>query len=101
MEELPEDHITVKVKFFTTLRELTGKREEQVELPFNATVGELLDSLAKRYGPKFVEYVFEKGEVKPYLIIMVDGQSVSQLEGLKTRLKDGVTVAILPPAGGG
>jgi MoaD family protein len=96
-----EEHVKVKVEFFTTLRDITGKREEVVRLPPKATVGELLDSLSRRYGPKFVEYVFEKADVRPNLIVMVDGKSIALLEGLKTPLKNGHTIAILPAFGGG
>ena len=99
-EELYET-VNVRVKFFTTLRELTGKAEETVNLPKGSTVGNLLDELSRRYGPKFVEYVFDKGEVKPYLIVMVNGKSINALDGLKTVLEENSTVAILPPAGGG
>ena len=101
MAELPEDAINVKVKFFTTLRELTGTSELSVKIPKNATVGELLGVLSKRFGPKFVKYLFDKGELRPYLIVMVGGRSISLMDGLKTTLRDGVTVAILPPTGGG
>ncbi|KYH38849.1 MAG: molybdenum biosynthesis protein MoaD [Candidatus Hecatellales archaeon B24] len=96
-----EEYVKVKVEFFTTLRDITGKREEVVRLPPKATVGELLDSLSRRYGPKFVEYVFEKGEVRPNLIVMVDGKSIALMGGLKAPLKDGNIVAILPAFGGG
>lgn len=98
---MEEEYIRVKVEFFTTLRDITGKREETVRLPPKAIVGELLDSLSRRYGPKFVEYVFEKGELRPNLIVMVDGKSVASMNGLKTPLKSGNTVSILPAFGGG
>jgi len=97
--EVPK--IIVNVRFFTTLREITGKKEEKFDLEKHATVENALDELSRRYGQPFIEYVFEKGEVKSYLQILVDGRSINLIDGIHTRLKDGNVLAILPPAGGG
>jgi len=93
--------LKVTVKFFTTLREITGKREEELEMPEVSTVGEVLDELSRRYGAHFADYVFEKGNVRPYLQILINGRNINLLQGLGTRVEEGDTIAILPPAGGG
>jgi len=92
----------VTVKYFTTLREITDKREEEIKFSSDLTVGELLERLSKKYGRKFVDYVYDKGgNVQSYLQFLVNGRSVTTLEGLKTKLKEGDRVAIIPPVGGG
>ncbi|MBX5326673.1 MAG: ubiquitin-like small modifier protein 1 [Candidatus Bathyarchaeia archaeon] len=92
----------VTVKLFTTLRELAGKGEVTVETNNKLTVATLLRKLEERYGEEFREYVYdENGNVKGFLQFLVNGKSVETFQGLKTRLKDGDTVAILPPVGGG
>jgi len=92
----------VTIKFFTTLRELTGKGEEQMELPSVTTVEELLKQLSKRYGRKFSDYVYnDVGNVRGYLQFLINGRSITTLQGLETRLKEGDRVAIIPPVGGG
>jgi len=92
----------VMIKFFTTLRELTGKGEEEMELPSVTTVEELLKQLSKRYGRKFSDYVYnDVGNVRSYLQFLINGRSVTTLEGFETRLKEGDRVAIIPPVGGG
>jgi len=92
----------VTIKFFTTLRELTGKGEEQMELPSVTTVEELLKQLSKRYGRKFSDYVYnDVGNVRSYLQFLINGRSITTLQGFKTRLKEGDRVAIIPPVGGG
>lgn len=93
--------IKVNVKFFTTLREMVGKRSEEFTLPSVATVEHLLERLCKTYGQPFVDYLFEEGNLRSFLQILVDGKNVNLLDGMKTRLRNGDTVAILPPAGGG
>ncbi|NIR86451.1 hypothetical protein GWO13_02335, partial [Candidatus Bathyarchaeota archaeon] len=54
----------VTVKFFTTLREITGKREEEIKSSRDLTVDELLQDLSKKYGRRFKDYVYdETGDV--------------------------------------
>jgi len=95
--------IIVKVKFFTTLREVVGKKEEQVELlSRSVTVEALLQQLSTIYGKEFKDYVYDElGNVRGHLQFLVNGKSASALKGLKTKLAEGDQVAILPPVGGG
>jgi MoaD family protein len=95
----------VSVRFFTTLREVTGKKEETLEFPKGetVTVDRVLKRLTQRYGRKSVEYVYDAktGKVKGFLQFLVNGRSASSLEGLSTRLAEGDVLAIIPPVGGG
>ena len=92
----------VTIKFFTTLREVAGKREERIELSNGTTVEELLRLLSRKYGKGFINYVYdEKANVRGYLQFLVNGKSITTLQGFKTRLKDGDKIAIIPPVGGG
>jgi len=92
----------VIVKFFTTLREITDKREEEIKSSKDLTVGELLEQLSKKYGRRFMDYVYDKkGNVQSYLQFLVNGRSITTRKDLKTKLKEGDRVAIIPPVGGG
>jgi len=94
--------IRVKVRFFTALREIVGKREEQYEFLRAVTVEDLLKQLSQKYGRRFRDYVYnEKGEVRSHLQFLVNGKSTTTLQGFKTRLREGDQIAILPPVGGG
>jgi len=95
--------LKVTVKFFTTLREILGRKEDLVELADNSTIEDLLKNLSQKHGAKFIDYVYDKKTNRPkaHLQFLVDSVSIGTLQGLKTKLKDGNIVAIVPPVGGG
>jgi molybdopterin synthase sulfur carrier subunit len=93
------------VRFFTSLRELIGKKEETLRFTDSEAVNvtTVLERLARRHGKEFVEYVYDRktGEVKSFLQFLINGRSASALNGLDTKLEDGDVLAIIPPVGGG
>ena len=95
----------VSVRFFTSLRDIVGKKEETLEFPEGekVTVEVALKMLTQRYGNRFVDYVYDAktGEVRGFLQFLINGKSASTMNGLETELADGDVLAILPPVGGG
>ena len=95
----------VSVRFFTSLREIVGKREETLTFPEGekVTMDRILKTLVQCYGKRFVEYIYDAktGEVKGFLQFLVNGKSAATLKGLQTELESGDVLAILPPVGGG
>jgi molybdopterin synthase sulfur carrier subunit len=92
----------VEVKFFTSLREITGKKADEIQLQSIITVEELLNLLSEKYGKKFREYIYnKKGKVQDFLSFLVNGRNINVLQGFDTELKQGDTLAIIPPVGGG
>lgn len=77
----------VKVRLFAALRDLAGSSEVEAE---GATVGELVEALAARFGERF-EAVARSGSV------IVDGERVDSDMGIT----GGEEVALLPPVSGG
>lgn len=97
--------LQVSVRFFTSLREIIGKKEQIFEFSEGdtVTVNEVLQRLSKQYGQSFVEYVFDDqtNQVKGFLQLLVNGRSISSISGLDAELIDGDVLALLPPVGGG
>ena len=92
----------VEVRFFTTLRDLTQTKRDEVTVSSATTVEDLVALLSKKYGRGFREYVYDaSGKLKPRLQYLVNGRSITSLNGYKTRLTNEDAVAIIPPVGGG
>ncbi len=88
------------MKFFATVREITGVKSIELEAE---TIRELLQLLVQTYGNLFKETVLngDTGELKQFFSCMVNGRRIELLEGYDTVLKDNDAVALFPPVGGG
>ncbi|MFC1486191.1 ubiquitin-like small modifier protein 1 [Thermoproteota archaeon] len=92
----------VEVRFFTSLREITGYKVNKILLQNSSTVEELLTLLSEKHGKNFREYIYnKKGEVRGFLSFLVNGKNINIMQGFDTKLKEDDVVAILPPVGGG
>jgi MoaD family protein len=89
----------VKVKFFAYFRETFGAKEREIEFPAGAMIGALLDAVADT--PSRRAELFDGPALKPHLIILVNGASLSSRGGLAGALRDGDVVAVFPMMGGG
>ena len=88
------------MKFFATVREVTGVKSIELEAK---NIRELLESLVQTYGNLFKETVLndDTGELKQFFSCMVNGRRIELLDGYDTVLKDNDAVALFPPVGGG
>ena len=97
--------LIVKVLFFTSLREITGRREELIKLTDkdNISIKVILEMLSNRFGQSFIDYIYsaKTKKVKGFLQFLVNGKSIQPLNSLQAKLTDGDVLAILPPVGGG
>ena len=90
------------MKYYAMLREASERKREVFDVPEGSSVGDLMDLIVGKYGDPFHKYVYDsEKQVRDYLSFMLNGVSVSSLEGFRTTLGDGDVLAILPPIGGG
>jgi len=65
------------------------------------TIEEVLDNIESRY-PGFKEKIIdEKGEMRQFVNLYLNDEDIRTLQGLKTKLKDGDIITILPAVAGG
>lgn len=93
----------IQVEYMGQIRLKLKKKEELVEVAPTTTLQDLLNQLSKTYGEWFSEEVFESPnrKLRDGLVVTVNGIASKQIEGLKTRLKKGDIIAIIPIFAGG
>jgi sulfur-carrier protein len=64
-------------------------------------IAECFDDLNRKFPGFRSKVIDEKGEINSSLMIFLDGQNLSSLEGLATSVKDGDEINIIPFAAGG
>jgi nucleoside-triphosphatase THEP1/molybdopterin converting factor small subunit len=96
---LGRDDIAVKVKFFANHKKLFGPGEREVLLPPGSTALDLLrllcDSIERR------AEVFDGDDVRPHIVVMINGTNLPAATGTATPLTEGDHVSIFPLLGGG
>jgi len=94
--------LEITVRYFTILRNITKRREEEIELNENSTVEDMLNILIKEYGENFERFMSTgKGKRRLQLVFLLNGQDIAQSDGLRTKLHNGDTIAVVPPIAGG
>jgi MoaD family protein len=93
--------VRVKVRYYALARDAAGKSDEVISMPEGSTVLGLVHALVMLHG--FLrDYVFDdKGLPRDYLMFSINDVDIVGLEGFETALRDGDTVRVMPPIGGG
>jgi molybdopterin synthase sulfur carrier subunit len=89
--------ITVRIP--TPLRKLTnGKGELQVAAN---NIGELIENLEKEYPGIKSRLCDESGNIRRFINIFINEEDIRFKENLKTSLKDGDDISVVPAIAGG
>src|SRR5438445_11034954 len=97
---MPErDHRMVKIRIPTPLRSYT-KNQEEVEAN-GATIADVLQDLDKSCPGIKSRLLDDKGALRRYINIFYNDEDIRYLDELKTAVKDGDRLAIIPAIAGG
>jgi MoaD family protein len=92
----------VTVRYLSVIREITGTREEVIEIVEGATVEEILNELSRKYGNAFQRMIRSGRDIRGLQIIyFVDGKNIANLKGFNTTVYNQSELVIIPPVAGG
>ena len=91
----------IMVELPSALRPFAGGSTEVTLEDRCATVGEALGALAGRHGGVVDRVMDERGEVRRHVNVFVDGDDIRFLDGLRTAVREGSTIVIVPAVSGG
>jgi molybdopterin synthase sulfur carrier subunit len=90
----------VTVRIPTPLRKLTNE-QDVVTADHEGTLEELIDNLEGQYPGLKERLCDEKGELRRFVNVYVNGEDVRFMSGLQTKLAAGAEVSIVPAVAGG
>ncbi len=93
--------ITVTLKYYNLIKEMTGTGSEKVTLSDETTLGQLLDNLSRRYGDAFREMILTpEGALSTQARLFINGNTVTD-ELLHSPLEENTEIAIFLAVSGG
>lgn len=93
--------IKATVKLFASFKEITKKREIEIEIEEGSTILQLLEKLFEQFGPLREQIFDENNMLNEWIQILKNGRSIKFLDGIETKLTNGDVIAVFPPVAGG
>lgn len=92
----------VTIRYLSVIREITGTREEVIEIENGATVEDILKTLSKKHGKAFQRMIRSGRDIRGLQIIyFIDGKNITNLDGFQTQVHNQSELVIIPPVAGG
>ncbi|MCP5056505.1 MAG: MoaD/ThiS family protein [bacterium] len=91
----------MKLTFYAMLRPIVGAKTLDIELPPDATIQTLIESLAARWPALREHLLTEDGGLSRRVNIFVAGRNVRWLGGAATRIDGEKEIDFFPPVAGG
>ncbi|MFW9998540.1 MAG: MoaD/ThiS family protein [Candidatus Hodarchaeota archaeon] len=88
----------LKLEFSPPFNEVTKNLFETLEFDKELTLNELIEFFGQKFGDKFTDLVWEKGEKGKFnklLSIIINGRSYQHDKFLETKLKDGDQIVFI------
>ena len=92
----------MKVNFFATLRDITGKKTVEFEVDQEITARELLNKIIEKFPPMKKELLDSDGNMYGHVHLFINGRDVQFLdETFQTKIMADDIVNVFPAVGGG
>ncbi|MFB0503309.1 MAG: ubiquitin-like small modifier protein 1 [Candidatus Bathyarchaeia archaeon] len=89
----------VGVTFYGALAKVTGEKNVEIS---GSVLREVMNTLSAKYGEQFQDKIHDqKGKLRRFINIYVNGRDIRFLDHLNTQLNEGDKVSIVPAVGGG
>lgn len=95
--------VRVKLRYFSSVGAAAGRNEEEIELPRDCTVFELMETLSNKYGRAFRDEIFLRSEtaLRDDLIISIDGVVADHTRAKKSAVGSGANIDLFTTFPGG
>jgi molybdopterin converting factor small subunit len=90
----------VKVSYLSILRDVTNSKEEELEVPEESTVENLIAILMDKYGEKLKPFLDPNSEMGQGIILTLNGELLSSSDFKRIIPPDSELLVGLPPFGG-
>jgi molybdopterin converting factor small subunit len=92
--------VKVRVSYLSILRDVTDRRDEELEIPNGSTVKGLISTLLEKYGEKLRPFLDPEADLGPGIILALNGELLSKSDYDRV-IPDGAEFLVgLPPFGG-
>jgi molybdopterin converting factor small subunit len=92
--------LKVRVVYLSLLRDATGKRDEEIEIPPDSTVSTLISVLMEKYGDKIKPFLDPGSDINEGIILSLNGELLSPSDMGKKISENAEFMVGLPPFGG-
>ncbi len=90
----------IKISYLSILRDVTNNKEEELDVPENSTVEDLIAILMQKYGEKLKPFLDPNSEMGQGIILTLNGELLSSSDFKRTIAPDSELLVGLPPFGG-
>ena len=92
----------MKVNFYATLRDVVGQKTVDIDIPENATVRQLVDTVVERYPLLRDKLLNQDDDLWGHVHVFINGRDAPFLEDeMQTVIKPEDSISIFPAVGGG
>jgi molybdopterin converting factor small subunit len=92
--------LKVKVAYLSILRDVTNKKEEELDVPKGATVKDLIGILMKAYGEKLQPFLEQDSKMGQGVMLTLNGELLSSQDLDRLIPEKAELLVGLPPFGG-